>query len=111
LKTKDNMILANAYTAPNAVTIVPVSEIRLNVNTAPFQSFFLNRILEGMKGKDQERVDKGELKTDEIIDYRVEDDDGTIRKIVISNYREKERLNEIINTATWVFTRMLEKTR
>ena len=111
LKTKDNVILANAYTAPNAVTIVPVSEIRLNINTAPFQSFFLNRILEGMKGKDQERVDKGELKTDETIDYRVEDDDGMIRKIVISNYREKERLNEIINTATWVFTRMLEKTR
>ncbi len=111
LKTKDNMILANAYTAPNAVTIVPVSEIRLNVNTTPFQSFFLNRILEGMKGKDHERVDKGELRTDETIDYRVEDDDGMIRKIVISNYRDKERLNEIINTATWVFTRMLEKTR
>jgi len=111
LKTKDNVIIANAYTAPNSVTIVPVSEIRLNVTTPPFQSFFLNRILEGMKSKDNERVDKGELKTNEIIDYKVEDDNGTIRKIVISNYREKERLNEIINTVTWVFTRMLEKTR
>ena len=111
LKTKDNVVLANAYTAPNSVTIVPVSEIKLNVGTPPFQSFFLNRILEGMKGKDNERVDKGELKTNEIIDYKVEDDNGTIRKIIINNYREKERLNEIINTATWVFTRMLEKTR
>ena len=111
LKTKDDVVLANAYTAPNSVTIVPVSEIKLNVNTAPFQSFFLNRILEGMKNKDNERVDKGELKTNEIIDYKVEDDDGIIRKIIINNYREKERLNEIINTVTWVFTRMLEKTR
>jgi len=111
LKTKDSVVLANAYTAPNSVTIVPVSEIRLNVGTPPFQSFFLNRILEGMKGKDNERVDKGELKTNEIIDYKVEDDNGTIRKIIINNYREKERLNEIINTATWVFARMLEKTR
>lgn len=111
LKTKDNVILANAYTAPNSVTIVPVSEIKLNVNTAPFQSFFLNRILEGMKSKDNERVNQGELNTNEIIDYKVEDDNDMIKKIVINNYREKERLNEIINTATWVFARMLEKTR
>jgi len=111
LKTKDNIVLANAYVQPNSVTIVPVSEVRLNVGTSPFQSFFLSKILEGMKGKDNERVDKGELNTSEIIDYKVEDDNGAIRKIIINNYREKERLNEIINTATWVFTRMLEKTR
>jgi len=111
LKTKDNVVVANAYTAPNSVTIVPVSEIRLNVDTPPFQSFFLNRILEGMKSKDNERVNQGELKTNEIIDYKVEDENGMIKKIVVNNYREKERLNEIINTATWVFTRMLEKTR
>jgi len=111
LKTKDNVVLANAYTSPNSVTIVPVSEIKLNVGTPPFQSFFLSRILESMKSKDNERVNNGELKTNEIIDYKVEDDNGTIRKITVNNYREKERLNEIINTATWVFTRMLEKTR
>jgi hypothetical protein len=111
LKTKDNIVLANAYVQPNSVTIVPVSEVRLNVATAPFQSFFLSRILEGMKGKDNERVDKGELQANEIIEYKVEEDEGAIRKIIINNYREKERLNEIINTATWVFTRMLEKTR
>lgn len=111
LKTKDNVVLANAYTSPNSVTIVPVSEIKLNVGTPPFQSFFLSRILESMKSKDNERVNNGELKTNEIIDYKVEDDNGTIRKITVNNYREKERLNEIINTVTWVFTRMLEKTR
>jgi len=111
LKTKDNVVLANAYTSPNSVTIVPVSEIKLNVGTPPFQSFFLSRILESMKSKDNERVNNSELKTNEIIDYKVEDDNGTIRKITVNNYREKERLNEIINTATWVFTRMLEKTR
>ena len=111
LKTKDNVVLANAYTSPNSVTIVPISEIKLNVGTPPFQSFFLSRILDGMKSKDTERVNKGELQTNEIIDYKVEDDNGTIRKITVNNYREKERLNEIINTVTWVFTRMLEKTR
>ena len=32
----------------------------------------------------------------------------SIREIIIKNYRQKERLDEIINTATWSLTRMLE---
>ncbi|MEM2759527.1 MAG: hypothetical protein QXU32_05435 [Nitrososphaerales archaeon] len=111
LRSKDNVVLGSAITAPNHITIVPASEMKLNVNTPPFKSFFLNRILEGMKSKDVERVDRGELKTDQVIDYRVEEENGVIQKIIISNYRDKERLNEIINTASWVFARMLEKTR
>lgn len=111
LKTKENVVLANAYTDPDSVTIIPASDKQLHINTPPFQSFFLNRILEGMKSKDRERVEHGELKPEDIIDYRVQDEDGVIQKIIVSNYRDKERLNEIINTASWVFARMLEKTR
>jgi hypothetical protein len=111
LKGKDNVVLANAYTAPNSVTIIPISDMKFNVNTPPFQSFFLNRILEGMKNKDKERIERGELESNEIIDYNVDEDDGMIRKIVINNYRDNERLKEIMNTAAWVFARMLEKTR
>lgn len=111
LKTKDNVILANAYAAPESVTIVPVSEMQFNVNTPPFQSFFINRILGGMKDKDKERVERGELKPDEVINYVIDDENGVIRKIIVNNYRDKDRLNEIFNTAAWVLARMLEKTR
>jgi uncharacterized protein YrzB (UPF0473 family) len=63
-----------------------------------------------MKTKDKEKVQKGELGESEVIDYKVDnDEDGKINSVMISNYRERERLNEIFNTATWVFTRMLEK--
>ncbi len=111
LKTKDNVVLANAYTSPTSVTIVPASQFKLSTSTPPFQSFFLSRILEGMKGKDTERVELGQLRSDEMISYSIEEEDGVIKKIVVNNYRERERLNEILNTATWVFARMLEKTR
>jgi hypothetical protein len=87
-----------------------VNDINLNINTPPFKSFFLNRILEGMKLKDKEKIQKGEIDESEIIDYKVDNDEnGKINSVTISNYRERERLNEIFNTATWVFTRMLEK--
>jgi hypothetical protein len=108
-RAKDDFVLGTAEVLPASVIIVPSQEISLNANTPPFRSFFLNRILDGMKTKDAERIGQGAMKESDALSYRVEEDNGTIRRIVIDNYREKERLQEIFNTSSWVFTRMLEK--
>lgn len=109
-RAKDNLLISNAEYTSTYVKIPLVNDINLNINTPPFKSFFLNRILEGMKSKDKEKIQKGEIDESEIIDYKVDhDEEGKIRSVTISNYRERERLIEIFNTATWVFTRMLEK--
>jgi hypothetical protein len=119
-RAKDDFLLANAEISPDTVVIVPVPGINLNVNTPPFKSFFLNRILEGMKNKDAEKVSQGALSESDALNYRVEEEaeedsssggggSGTIKRIVINKYREKDRLQEIFNTSAWVFTRMLEK--
>lgn len=104
-RAKDDFVLANAEVSPSAVIIVPASGVNLNINTPPFKSFFLNRILDGMKNKD---AGQG-IKESDALNYKVEDDNGTIKRVVINNYRDKERLQEIFNTSSWVFTRMLEK--
>lgn len=115
-RAKDDFLLANAEISPDAVVIVPAPDINLNTNTPPFKSFFLNRILEGMKNKDAEKVSQGALSESDALNYKVEEDDsggggssGMIKRIVINKYREKDRLQEIFNTSAWVFTRMLEK--
>ncbi|MGE5822652.1 MAG: hypothetical protein ACM31M_08770 [Nitrososphaerota archaeon] len=109
-RAKDNLLISNAECTSTYVRIPLVNDINLNIDTPPFKSFFLNRILEGMKSKDKEKIQKGEIDESEIIDYKVDNDEnGRINSVTISNYRERERLNEIFNTATWVFTRMLEK--
>jgi hypothetical protein len=109
-RVKDNLLISNAEYTSTYVRIPLVEDINLNINTPPFQSFFLNRILEGMRTKDKEKNQKGEINASEVIDYKVDSDqDGNLSSITITNYREKERLNEIFNTATWVFSRMLEK--
>ena len=109
-RIKDDFLLANAEISPDAVVIVPASGIDLNANTPPFKSFFLNRILEGMKNKDAEKVSQGALGEADALNYKVEEDaSGIIKQIVINKYREKDRLQEIFNTSAWVFTRMLEK--
>jgi hypothetical protein len=62
-----------------------------------------------MKARDVEKINRGEIKASESLDYQIEENNGAINKIMISNYRDKERLNEIFNTSTWVLTRMIEK--
>lgn len=109
-RLKDEFLIANAEISQNSVEIIPAKGIALNINTPPFRSFFLNRILEGMKTKDAEKISQNQIDESTSLDYDVaEDDNGIIKRIVINNYRDKERLNEIFNTSTWVFTRMIEK--
>ena len=109
-RAKDEFLLANAEVSSGAVIIVPAPGVSLSVNTPPFRSFFLNRILEGMKSKDIEKVRQGALREQEALNYKVEEDNNSqIKRIVINNYRDKDRLQEIFNTSAWVFTRMLEK--
>lgn len=109
-RAKDEFLLANAEVSSGAVIIVPAPGVSLSVNTPPFRSFFLNRILEGMKGKDIDKAGQGALREQEALNYKVEEGNhGQIKRIVINNYRDKDRLQEIFNTSAWVFTRMLEK--
>jgi hypothetical protein len=110
-RLKDNFLIANAEILQNSVELIPAKGIVLNINTPPFKSFFLNRILEDMKTKDSEKVSKNQIDESTSLKYHVEEDEnGIIKRILINNYRDNERLNEIFNTSTWVFTRMIEKT-
>src|SRR5262245_17486029 len=96
-RAKDDFWLANAEMAPNGLVLVPAPGVNLNANTPPFRSFFLNRILDGMKTKD---IGQG-IKESDALNYKVEEENGMIKRVIINNYREKERLQEIFNTSAW----------
>src|ERR1044071_1967072 len=70
-RVKDNLLISNAEYTPAFVKIALTDDLNFNINTPPFKTFFLNRILEGMKTKDKEKVQKGELGESEVIDYKV----------------------------------------
>nr|AIE93083.1 hypothetical protein [uncultured marine thaumarchaeote AD1000_31_F12] len=61
-----------------------------------------------MKEKDIKQVESGVIKKDDIINCVINDNGNRIREIIIKNYRQEERVDEIINTATWSLTRMIE---
>jgi len=104
----DGKIIANAYITPDQVSIVLEDTMEINADTPPFKSFFIDRILGEMKRKDFAEAETGKIQKDSVIDYIINKNGSDIREIIIKNYRQKERVNEIINTAGWSLTRMLE---
>jgi hypothetical protein len=110
IKAQDR-ILANAHVTSDEMVIIPSEDITLDMETNPFKSFFLGRIIGGMENQDRLDVQNGKIPQNTIISCLVNRDGNKIREILIKNYRQKERVNEIINTVTWSFSRMLENSQ
>ncbi len=104
----DGKIIANAYVTPDQVSIILDEQVMINADTPPFKSFFLDRIIGEMKKKDSTEAENGKIQKESIIDYIINKNGTDIREIIIKNYRQKERVTELINTAGWSLTRMLE---
>jgi hypothetical protein len=108
-RDKGGETVAVAQVTRQRLKIEPVAEVALRADTPPFKSFLLGKILSGMKSADEDSVAKGRLKKGEELRYALAERGGKISSLVIENYREKERLTEILNTVSWTFSRMLEK--
>ena len=108
-RSKDGMLIANAVVTQDRIIIVPSSDVKVSQTIPPFQTFFVNRILKGYETKDKELAQAGKLQDNQILTFKVEEIEGNIGKVTITNYREKARLNEILSTVNWALARMLEK--
>ena len=103
-------ILANANITEKQVSILLSDEIKVDANTPPFKSFFLDRIIGEMKKKDLQEVSEGRIQKDAIIECMINKEGSEMKEINVRNYRYKERVNELINTVGWSLSRMLENT-
>ena len=107
-KNKDGEVIANAFVTPEKISIILSEGIGLTDEIPPLRSFFIERIIGEMKKIDSVDVKNGKIDQSSVIDCVINKNGPSIREIIIKNYRQKERLDEIINTATWSLTRMLE---
>ena len=107
-KNKDGEVIANAFVTPEKISIILNEGIGLTDEIPPLRSFFIERIIGEMKKIDSTYVKNGKIDENSVIDCIINKNGPAIREIIIKNYRQKERLDEIINTATWSLTRMLE---
>ena len=107
-KNKDGEVIANAFVTPEKISIILNEGIGLTDEIPPLRSFFIERIIGEMKKVDSTDVKNGKIDESSVIDCIINKNGPAIREIIIKNYRQKERLDEIINTATWSLTKMLE---
>jgi hypothetical protein len=108
-RDKGGETIAIAQVTRAKVVVEPVAEVILKLDTPPFKSFLMGKILTGMKAKDDALVSAGKLERGKEIRFSVAEKGGKISGLTIENYREGERLTEILNTVGWTFSRMLEK--
>jgi hypothetical protein len=105
--SRDGRELARLVVYEKGLVIKPLMD--LPVDSPPLRSFFIAKVLEGYKRKDEELVRAGEIPEDEAFDYEVAEEGGLVKEIIVRNYRERRRLDEIRSALRWTLNRVLER--
>jgi len=108
LKTVTGDLLAQLYIEKDSVQIKLAEDKNFDVNTPPFKSFFVERVLAKMQEKDREDAGKGKIAPDKILSYSIKQDGNTLREITIRNLR-RERSRELKSSTRWTLEKMYEK--
>lgn len=80
-----------------------------HITTQPFQAFFVKKVLEGFKRKDDDLVAQGIKMPGETFDYQIVDENGVLKEVIIKNYGSKDNITEIKNTLRWTLNKMLQR--
>ena len=109
IKSKNGTTLGVVVVQENVLHFQPSREFNFEVEVPPFQSFFIDRVLENMRKMDQERAENREIELDDILTYEVSEENGLIKAIKISNFRDDRRLSEIRSSLRWTLDKMFDK--
>jgi hypothetical protein len=108
LKTVTGDLLAQIYTEKDEINITLAEDKNFDINTPPFITFFLERVLAKMLEKDKEDAGNGKLDPEKIISYDIKQDGNILREIIIRNLRQ-ERTRELKSSIRWTLEKMYER--
>jgi hypothetical protein len=108
LKTVTGDLLAQFYIEKDSIQITLAEDKNFDINTPPFKSFFVERVLAKMQEKDSEDASKGKIDPEKILSYNIKQDGNTLREITIRNLR-RERSRELKSSVRWTLEKMYER--
>jgi len=108
LKMVTGELLATLYVGEDSMRVALAEDKEFNVNTPPFMTFFVDRVLTKMREKDQEAARTGEIAPDKVLSYNIARDGDTVREITILNVTS-DRSRELKSAIRWTLERMWEK--
>jgi hypothetical protein len=110
LKTTSGELLATLYIGKDFLRVVPAEDKSFSVNTPPFNSFLVERVLMKMQEKDLELARAGQLPPEKVFSYNIVKDGDVFREIYVKNVDE-DRLRELKSSIRWTLEKMYEKMR
>jgi len=108
LKTVTGDVLANLHVEEDSMRVALAEDKSFDINTPPFTSFLVERVLAKMQEKDREAASTGEITPDKILSYNITRDGNLIREITIKNIGP-ERSRELKSAIRWTLEKMYEK--
>jgi len=110
LKTNSGEPLATFYTGGRSALVLVASDKKFNVNVSPFKGWFIEKVLEKMREKDEANLRAGVLKQEEVFAYKIQCDGELLIQIQIENVNP-DRVKELKTSLRWTLERVYEKTR
>ena len=108
LKTVTGQLLADLYVSEDSLRVVLAEDKKFDINTPPFRTFLLERVLAKMQEKDQEASSVGEIPPDKILAYNIAREGDILSEITIRNIGP-DRSRELKSTIKWTLEKMYEK--
>ncbi len=108
LKTVAGNLLAILYVGEDSMRIALAEDKNFDINTPPFTSFLVERVLKKMEERDREAANAGEIPLEKMLSYDITQDGDLLREITIKNVRS-DRSGELKSAVRWTLEKMYEK--
>jgi len=108
LKAVSGELLATLHISGDSLKVVLAKDKNFTINTPPFTSFLVERVLAKMQEKDSQLVETGQKRPENIFSYNIVQEVDVIREIIIRHVDE-DRLRELKSSIRWTLEKMYEK--
>jgi len=109
LKSKDGRELARFTVHEKGLMVEPLIEVP--AGSPPFLNFLVLKVLNEYRREDSRAARYGGIKPGEALDFAIFEEGGLVKKIVVWNWREKKRLEDIKRAVKWTLNRVLERSQ
>ena len=109
LKSREGRELAKLAVYERGLVIEPLIEVPSD--SPPFLKFLIMKVLNGYRRADERAAKYGDIEQEEALDFAAFEEEGLVRRVVVWNWREKRRLEDIKGAVRWALARVLERER
>jgi len=110
LKTPEGVHLADSSETESDLIVTPAPGMKFDVSSPPLRAFLIGRVLEPMRSRDEASARAGEISPEQTLSYTFEQEGNLMKRLVVKNYGDERRLQELRNAIRWTLRRMYERT-